>query len=897
MNDPETPSADSVLPPEAPPAKPPMPQPSPFSLFATLPNWFPPLFFLVLGLIFLGRSLLTGDVFLPATLLGHVAPWKYTPLFPTVPAWNPLRWDGIGQFYPWRHFAAETLRAGQIPLWNPYQFCGTPFVANSQSAVFYPGNLLFILIPDTAYAFGWSALLHLTLCGWFTYLLLRRLRCSELASLLGGVVYAYSAWQVAWLQLPTFLATSCWIPLLLYTIQGVGSRQWAVGTRVAGDRADQPDRTDQTDRPNPLHPTPYTLLPISGAVGMMLLAGHLQIALYGLLAGTLWAAARLLFGGREGRIQRLGVYFGGLVLGMMLAMPQLLPAIELSRISHRVGKPSAAGYAAYTEYGLPPSGLTMLFLPDFFGGDSDPGNPYWGYYRKNVGGGQLIAVIHNPAETAIYVGIAPLFLGMLACVRGLNRKAFDRKTALFAGLALLTLLLALGTPLDALLYFGVPGFGQSGSPARCLVVWALAMGGLAAFGLDSLLAKVPTKREVAIVSGVLFVVFALTLNLGAQSLKAPPPGVKSLPVIGEVFQRIGIGWAHFGLFALAGSGLLLWKRTQPSAFNFGMKGDSAFPLDSVQPSTPSPEIGAWRGALSLRSGEILSITALALVVIDLFWTGIGSNPTARREQVYPETPGIVYLREHAIHERIIPVNQRWSLFAPLPVSLPAVLPPNAATVYGLRDVQGYDSLFAGEYKAFANRFARPNRMGGLDASPLEVGNIVFFQNPNIPDVRETAAAFAVMVPYNTPGFAAEVAPPTTPLDTKDPGMTVYDLPHEPRASLSPAAPDSSVAWKEDTATCVTLDVSTTAQTTLILRDTLLPGWHASVDGHPVPIASMKDNPVYRAVSVPAGRHAVAFRYEPVSFRLGLYCACLASLLLFVGGTLCLTNRIAVNPKD
>ena len=65
----------------------------------------------------------------------------------SLPPWNPLRWDGIAQFYPWRNFAHDTIRSGYLPLWNPYQFCGTPFVANSQSAVFYPPNLLFYFCP------------------------------------------------------------------------------------------------------------------------------------------------------------------------------------------------------------------------------------------------------------------------------------------------------------------------------------------------------------------------------------------------------------------------------------------------------------------------------------------------------------------------------------------------------------------------------------------------------------------------------------------------------------------------------------------------------------------------------------------------------------------------------
>ena len=176
-----------------------------------MPPWCPPLFFLLLACVLLWKTVFAGEVFLPAGMLGHVSPWRESELFANKPPWNPLRWDGIAQFYPWRLFAADTLRSGYLPLWNPYQFCGTPFVANSQSAVFYPPNLLFTVLP-TMRAFGVSAILHLAMAGWFTYLLLRRLNCSEIAALLGGVVFAFSGWQIAWLQLPTFLATSCWIP-------------------------------------------------------------------------------------------------------------------------------------------------------------------------------------------------------------------------------------------------------------------------------------------------------------------------------------------------------------------------------------------------------------------------------------------------------------------------------------------------------------------------------------------------------------------------------------------------------------------------------------------------------------------------------------------------------------
>lgn len=823
-----------------------------------MPIWAPMLFFLVLALAFQWRCVFAGDVFLPAKLLGHAAPWKGTDLFPKedLPAWNPLRWDGIGQFYPWRKFAAETLRSGYLPLWNPYQFCGTPFVANSQSAVFYPGNLLFVLIPDTAHAFAWSAILHLTLCGWFGYLLLRRLRCTEAASLLGGVVYAYSAWQAAWLQLPTFLATSCWFPLLLRQIYDSVEI-----IRAEGQSAFRPGVHSATAVQSW---STTALTPIGNAckiglvIGLMLLAGHLQIALYGLITGACFTVGLLVV--RRASLCSLFACIGGLALGLALALPQLLPAVELSRISHRVGKPSAAGFASYTNYALPYAGLVQVALPDFFGGDSDPQNPYWGYYYGPHGSdAQDYLVYHNPAETAIYVGILPLLLSIFACVRGLNRCRLDRRVAFFAALAALAFLLALGTPVNALLYYGIPGFAQSGSPARCLVLWALAAAVLSALGLDLLSKTAPTRREFAVSLGGFAVIAIVGLGLAARANAVTLPGIHNMPLLGNVFVRIAADWLRLGGFLVVGIGLFVTAGRRAAT-------GSASANRSMLSSAP---------------------VVVALVILDLFWTSIGANPTARREQVYPETKGIAYLRAHAGHNRIFPINQHWSLFASNSVLLAAVLPPNTATVFGLRDVQGYDSLFSGKYKSYANGFARPNH-GILDASPVEVGNIVFFQNANAPAVPETAAAFAIAEPFETPGFPREAVPPITPLDTEDSGMMVYSLPaNAGRARLSPASERSSIAWQEDAPTRVTLAIDTDVPAALSLLDAAMPGWRLRVDGHPEPISTRPDNPILRSASLPAGRHVAAFSYEPASFRVGLYAACAALFSISLCGSLLL----------
>ena len=58
-------------------------------------------------------------------------------------------YDTLTYFYPYRAYAGEVIRSGQLPHWNPYLFYGAPFLANIQTAVFYPLNALFYLLAPT----------------------------------------------------------------------------------------------------------------------------------------------------------------------------------------------------------------------------------------------------------------------------------------------------------------------------------------------------------------------------------------------------------------------------------------------------------------------------------------------------------------------------------------------------------------------------------------------------------------------------------------------------------------------------------------------------------------------------------------------------------------------------
>lgn len=796
-------------------------------------EWLLPLlFYLGLALVFLWRSTFTGEVFLPARLLGHFAPYSSVIPQEDLPLWNPLRWDGITQFYPWRYFASETIRSGTIPLWNPYQFCGTPFVANSQSAVFYPANLLFYLLP-VATAFNYSALLHLTACGWFTYLFMRRLKCGQAGALIAGVVYTYSAWQVSWLQLPTFLATSCWFPLLFRQIHLL-IRHEAL---------------------SPSHTRNVKAGALGCIVGLMLLAGHLQIAFYGLLAGGLWAVSLLWAEQREGGW--VCVYRGclrsllGLTLGLLLSFPQLLPSLELSRVSHRVGKPSKEGYRLYVEYAPSHGALASLFLPDFFGNDRSAENAFWGFYTKSLGPDKMIAIRHNPAEIATYVGVLTLLLGIFAIISTIFSKSYDKRILFWGGIAGLSLFMALGTPINAIFYFGVPGFGQSGSPGRVLVLWTFAWAVLSGFGLNTLVRSAPTTKEVYATLGATLTAMGFTALFVVLMMEGKLTGA-SYPTLSEAVGHIGSGWARLGV--TVGIGILILL--------------------------PLRAFAKWRTPI-----------AIVGMIVELFAVGIFANPTSKSEYVYPKTEGIKLLQAKSEHEHIFPLNRDWKLEE----ARPAVLLPNGAMVYGLRDVQGYDSLFTGRYKAFSNEFALPNLDGVKDSSPIVVGNMVFFQSA----VGQKIARNVISLPTDSVGYSSEVTPKQNALYNQARDMAIYEAPNISRASLisiDGTAQSTPIVWLEDSSTRVRLKLMASGDAHLVLMDEYYPGWKAYLDGKEALVS--RSGAVFRSVSVPTGEHEILFRYEPASYRVGLYFALFAvtlSSLLFGFAIIC--SRITLTKEE
>src|SRR5579885_2600913 len=116
-------------------------------------HWWPFLLIIAVWFAFASPFFLTSKVPFPSTYqVNNFAPWDAYPGFAS-PVKNAAMPDVITQIVPWKFFTIQMWKSGQVPLWNPYSFSGTPHLANYQSAVLSPLNILFFIF---SFVSAWS---------------------------------------------------------------------------------------------------------------------------------------------------------------------------------------------------------------------------------------------------------------------------------------------------------------------------------------------------------------------------------------------------------------------------------------------------------------------------------------------------------------------------------------------------------------------------------------------------------------------------------------------------------------------------------------------------------------------------------------------------------------------
>lgn len=512
--------------------------------------------------------------------------------------WDVLQADGVLQFLPWRDLVFDAWRHGEAPILNPYQLAGQPLTANSQSGGFYPLHVLFAFVPgSTGFKILLLGVLHLFIAGAGLFYFLRNLKVSETGAMVGATAFALSQFMVAWAPLASVPTTVAWIPWILAGLTCTNRRLGFFQTALA--------------------------------TSMMLYAGHLQFAFYGMFAAfVVWAWTA--FCERKPAVLLSLV---ALICGVAIASPQVGIVLKNSQTSHRKNVPTAEGYEAYKKGSLAAYEAIALVNPKLLGDPSvknadlsDPTVPngYWSMFAK-LGA--------NPAECALWVSPIVLSLGFF----GLFAKRKEGESTLVPAVAILVLgvLLAFGSPLNQLLFFNFPGWSATGSPGRAHVLIVFALCVLGAIGFDRLSARSDGTKKWLALAGIPLLLLAIGFN---------------------ITNMLG--------------GMLSQDETLTKVISI-----------TTKPHMAGIALSALLSAvalLAIASKKMPSIAALPAIIVAL--TLLGQRPlTGKPLDVPIETPN---------QERKVFPSQAWSM-----VTTPkATMPPNIASLARVHDLYGYDSI-------------------------------------------------------------------------------------------------------------------------------------------------------------------------------------------------------------
>lgn len=297
-----------------------------------------------------------------------------------IPVFFSSLWSGDSAFlfrdlflfhYPLRYYWVTGLQGGSLPFLNAALNGGVPILANPNYGIFYPGNILYFVLP---FDLAWNLTLagHILWAGIGFYWLAKKIGCTESGALSGAVCFAFSGPVLSSLNYYNLLLTLSWIPWILGFVRKAlrEDGRWVVAAVLA--------------------------------LSAQFLAGEPTIELgtfllvLALVITTLRSAPD-----RKSVARRLTI----IVLGTLLCCAvQWLPTLLWLPETSRAGGLDFRQSAAY--WSLHPGRLFELMVPNFYGSPMSPfASDFWGGSLSDEG---------YPYFPRIYAGWLPLLLIPLA---------------------------------------------------------------------------------------------------------------------------------------------------------------------------------------------------------------------------------------------------------------------------------------------------------------------------------------------------------------------------------------------------------------------------------------------------------------------------------------------------
>jgi hypothetical protein len=395
------------------------------------------------------RVFLLGETLIDVAALNNQLPWGYSAEQTGYP-YN--RTDLTDTYITRDYFVVQTYRDHEKPLWNPYTMAGHPIYADGVTRTMSP-FLLFYTFLDLPLGYSVARIAELMLAAVFMYLFLAGIGVSARGSLLGSLVFAFSAHSMLHLTGLGWWGGLMWLPLIFLFM----------------DRA--------------LKRGSYANAILAGVFfAMQFFCGFMANQIYYAGAIVLYYLF-FAFGGRRDTDDEQEAGFGTavgmmvvtLVVGFALAATQWVPVMELLQYSNRRIVPTDQGYIY-----LPPWYLATLVFPDLFGAARDADML------------KLFTSLNVSHDHILYLGVAalaPLGFAVYSFRRAESRVRF------FTMLALLALFIMMAAPLYVHVTRFIPVAQTIRVITRAGVLFIFAASALIGFGVDLFLEAEADRLE------------------------------------------------------------------------------------------------------------------------------------------------------------------------------------------------------------------------------------------------------------------------------------------------------------------------------------------------------------------------------------------------------------------
>lgn len=744
--------------------------------------------------------------------------------------------DQINVGYALRNFAAESMqRTGHIPQWNPFIFGGMPLWAiPGHFDVFYPTAWLrWFMAGDRVLTLAFF--IHLVVAGIAMYALLRTLRASWTASVVGGLAYELSGILASQLS-PGHdgkLFAAALVPFAF----------------VALLRAIRHGRTANFGW--------FALV-----VGLVMLTPHYLAAYYMLVASALFTLWLVFLDPERVRdrspVVPLVMTAVAVAIGLGIAAIELLPVQHMVAFTPRAAGGDSGGYQYASSWGMPPMEIMTAILPQFNGILHN----YWGANSFKD---------HTEYLGAIVVTL--MLLGIPAA----------RKRGLLlplGGLAVLFLMVAWGhdSPFYRLWYL-LPKMSQFRAPGLAFFMVALVTCVFAGFGVDRLLDGEIKRRTLFTVLGVLGGIALLAAGGLLQGVTEALVLPQFLPRAQGNALELQTGGVRLLVAVLAGGGVLLLVQRR---FLRGI-GAAAALLIAVGADNWSilREFPTWLPPASVTFADDVLTTAMKKTPLP-FRTYSPSAPDAGGSQINALT---VYYAS-ALMARGVPTLLGYhgmeSRFFDALLGGKNIwqyqLAPNLWDLYAVKYlIETQEPVGTPGYHKVLGP-AQLDDLTGLAAPPgqREFAAVVMERDSTPRWVRVVPGAVKVPEEQIPPTVAANGFPVNTYVLFPDSTSTKAVAPTKGMVTPEPTPVTASLTSWTPGAMTVKLDGSDTRITYLLVAENWYPDWHATIDGKPAP-AHRADGALL-SVELPPGAREVVLTFDVATYHQGKWITLVALVL-------------------